>query len=262
MNRREFLSLLAGSGLMAAAGRTFGQQPATTPLPVGSVATDCALNPIRPYLNGHPLPWPAAKQTGAREFDLINWTSSPGGRSGAKNVAVGTFRIENDSGGASCKLIRTTADDVTTMRIQSANDAWQTPQAWTCDVRPTMETPFPLEGTLRGSLVRGQLTTGRGPNMTLQSPLVSMAALLSSLALLRTVLASSSPLYVLSESGAVLGPLKASARPAITGSDGKPIFNVAALWGPSLVPTHIVYDDSGTAAFTGLLISGVRNTIK
>jgi hypothetical protein len=43
------------------------------------------------------------------------------------------------------------------------------------------------------------------------------------------------------------------------GADGKAMFQVVALWGPRMVPTHIVYDSAGAAALTGLLMSGVRS---
>jgi hypothetical protein len=265
MTRRDFVRLLSGSGLLVAGSSSLGMFEAWAQeapgAPVGLLPE--AVNPILPYLGSHPFPWPVPGATpGTQKFDLLNWSGPPGGGGRASDIPSGTLTIQpqTSAGGVTYSVVRTTPDDVLTTQFQCAADAWHTPQSWTAEMHPTMKTPFPISATLAGSLANGKLTTGRGPDIPVTVPVTTMAALTGSIPVLEQAAKSGTTFYALTESGAVLGPLQASARPPIMGPDQKPMFQVVALWGPRMLPSHVVYDSAGTAVFTGLLMSGVRST--
>ena len=263
MTRREFVRLLSRSGVLVAGSGTLGVFEAWAQDAPGAVVglLPEAVNPILPYLTTHPFPWPKpGAGSGTQKFDLLSWSAPPGEKGSSSDLPTGSLTIERQAGGGvTYSVVRTIPDDVQSIQFQCATDAWHTPQSWTAEVHATMKTPFPMPATLSGSFANGTVVTGRSADVAVTVPVTTLAALTGSIPVLEHAAQSGTSFYALTESGALVGPLQASARPPIMGADGKAMFQVVALWGPRMVPTHIVYDSAGAAALTGLLMSGVRS---
>jgi hypothetical protein len=263
MTRRDFLRLLSSSGLVITGSTSFGLLKASAQAvdPAVATPTGCALNPVRPYLATHPLPLPpGAANSPKLNFDLLNWNGAEG-LPKAHDLPSGTFSIGTSSGPITYQAVRSTPDDVVTTTFQCVDDAWHTPQSWTSERHPNNPTPFPLSFTLQGSFAGGKLSSGRDGDRTVSIPVTTLAALTASIPVLENAAKSGTPFYVITESALVIGPMQAATQDPINGPDGKPLYQVVALWGPRVVPTHLVYDSTGTAAVTGFLMSAIRSTI-
>jgi hypothetical protein len=271
MTRREFFLLLSRSGLYVAGAETLGTLSAraqtTAPAPsavAASAGPACALNPVGPYIKTHPLPWPVPASTPATQnFDLMNWQAGDSSRK-ALNQPDGQFSIAVQPGGGQVDYTvrRTTQYDELTAQFHCDADDWHTPKSWNIIQHPKVgDSNLKLTAMISGSCDGRQVTLGRLPDRPLDLPLTTLAALAGSIPVLEHAAQAGGTFYALNESGVLLGPLQARAQAPIAGPEGKPLFQVVALWGPRVVPTHIVYDSAGTAAQTGFLISFVRSTL-
>jgi hypothetical protein len=269
MTRREFFLLLSRSGLFVAGAETLAPLTARAQSQVSALAPaaadpTCALNPVGPWIEQHPLPWAVPASTpDMQNFELLNWQAGVGSRKAA-NQPDGQFSIavRPTGGQVDYTVRRTTQYDELTTQFHCDADDWHTPKSWNIVQHPKVgDAGLNLTAMIGGSFDGRQVTLDRLPARDLDRPLTTLAALAGSIPVLQHAAQSGSTFYALNESGVLLGPLQARAQAPIAGPDGKPLFQVVALWGPRVVPTHIVYDSAGTAAQTGFLISCVRTTI-
>ena len=259
-----FFTLLSRSGILIAGTGALGPLPAWAQLahPAASTGgTSYAFNPISPYLNERPLPWPAPPPTPApQNFDLLYWTSSDKRGGPGRDDTFGQISFQSSDSGF--RVDRETDLDSLTAQFQCANDAWRTPQSWTIKQKPKQTADLDLTATINGSFDDQKVMLGgRAADTVIAQPLTTLAALAGSTAVLEHAAQAGGTFHALNDDGLLLGPLQAKAEPPLLGDDGQPAMKIVVIWGPRIVPTHIIYDSAGTVAQTGFLVSFVRKSL-